>query len=191
MKDATPAQPGAADRPAPASSPKTDAATTASLTGCRRPFWRWLLLAAVVILIDQATKLWFEAEFTYGQRLNVLPFFDFTLVYNPGAAFSFLADAGGWQRWFFTLLGLGASGFILWLLRRHGDEPRFALAMSLILGGAIGNVIDRMSYGHVIDFLLFYWNNAYFPAFNLADSALTLGAILMILDELLKLRRRP
>jgi signal peptidase II len=122
--------------------------------------------------------------------VQVLPFFDFTLLYNPGAAFSFLADQAGWQRWFFTVLGLGAAVFMLWMMHTNRTQQRLLLALALILSGAIGNVIDRIAYGHVIDFLLFYWQNWYYPAFNVADSCITLGAILLILDEILRLRGR-
>ena len=140
------------------------------------------------MLIDQLSKLWFDSAFRYGERLNVLSFFDFTLLYNRGAAFSFLADQPGWQRWFFTILGLGASGFILWMMHKNRNQSRLLLALALILGGALGNVIDRLAYGHVIDFLLFYWKNWYYPAFNIADTCITLGAILLILDEVIRLR---
>jgi signal peptidase II len=126
----------------------------------------------------------------YGERLHVFPFFDFTLLYNRGAAFSFLADQTGWQRWFFTTLGLAAAGFMLWMMHKNRSQTRLLFALSLILGGALGNVIDRILYGHVIDFLLFYWQNWYYPAFNVADSCITLGAILLILDEILRLRGR-
>lgn len=149
----------------------------------------WLLIALVIICLDQATKIVFDTQLAYGERVPVLPFFDFTLLYNRGAAFSMLADHDGWQRWFFTVLGLGASVFIIWLLRRHSDQRLFCFALTLILGGALGNVIDRMAYGHVVDFLLFYWNTWYFPAFNLADSAITLGASLLIFDEIRRAMR--
>ncbi len=151
---------------------------------------RWLVLAGCMLIVDQLTKLWFDSSLRYGERLKVLPFFDFTLLYNPGAAFSFLADQAGWQRWFFTVLGLGAAGFILWMMHKNRTQTRLLLALSLILSGALGNVIDRAAYGHVIDFLLFYWQNWYYPAFNIADSCITLGAILLILDEVLRLRGR-
>lgn len=154
------------------------------------PLTRWLLLAALLLIADQLTKLWFDSALRYGDRLNVLPFFDFTLLYNRGAAFSFLADQAGWQRWFFTVLGLSASAFILWMMHKNRSQTRLLLALALILSGALGNVIDRVAYGHVIDFLLFYWQNWYYPAFNVADSCITLGAILMILDEILRLRGR-
>ncbi len=150
--------------------------------------WRWSLLAAVLIVLDQLTKLYFDASLRYGERIAVLPFFDFTLLYNPGAAFSFLAQADGWQRWFFTVLGLCASVFILVMMHKSRSNKRLLLALTLILGGALGNVIDRIAYGHVVDFLLFYWKDWYYPAFNIADTCITLGAILLILDELLRLR---
>ncbi len=120
----------------------------------------------------------------------MLPFFDFTLLYNRGAAFSFLAAEEGWQRWFFTGLGLAAAVVILWLLRRTPGQPRFRAALILILGGAVGNVIDRLVYGHVVDFLLFYWKDWYYPAFNIADVAITCGAVLLVLDELLRGRAK-
>lgn len=149
----------------------------------------WLLLAAVIILIDQATKIYFNTQYAYGERHAVLPFFDLTLMYNRGAAFSFLADENGWQRWFFTLLGIGASVVIVWLLRKHAANTRFSLALTLIMGGALGNVIDRTVYGHVVDFLLFYWKDWYYPAFNVADMGIVCGAILLVIDEFLKGRK--
>ena len=154
------------------------------------PLTRWLVLAGCLLIIDQLTKLWFDSSLRYGERVQVLPFFDFTLLYNPGAAFSFLADQAGWQRWFFTVLGLGAAVFMLWMMHTNRTQRRLLLALALILSGALGNVIDRIAYGHVIDFLLFYWQNWYYPAFNVADSCITLGAILLILDEILRLRGR-
>lgn len=149
---------------------------------------RWLVLATVLIVLDQLTKLYFDGSLRYGQRIAVLPFFDFTLLYNPGAAFSFLAQADGWQRWFFTVLGLCASAFIVVMMHKSRSNKRLMFALTLILGGALGNVIDRIAYGHVVDFLLFYWKDWYYPAFNIADTCITLGAILLILDELLRLR---
>lgn len=154
------------------------------------PLTRWLVLAGCLLIVDQLTKLWFDSSLRYGERVQVLPFFDFTLLYNPGAAFSFLADQAGWQRWFFTTLGLGATAFMLWMMYTNRTQRRLLLALALILSGALGNVIDRIAYGHVIDFLLFYWKNWYYPAFNVADSCITLGAILLILDEILRLRGR-
>jgi signal peptidase II len=150
----------------------------------------WLAIAALVLVLDQLTKAWILSRFRLGERMQVLPgLFDLTLVYNPGAAFSFLANHDGWQRWFFIGIGLAASAFILWLLARHGSQRLFAFALALILGGAIGNVIDRFVHGQVVDFLLVHWRDRwYFPAFNVADSAITVGAVLLILDELLRVR---
>jgi signal peptidase II len=153
-----------------------------------RGLGRWLLAAFLLIVLDQITKIGFDHALNYGQRINIFPFFDFTLLYNKGAAFSFLADQSGWQRWFFTVLGLGASVFILWMMHTHRNQPRFLLALTLILGGALGNVIDRIAYGHVVDFLLFYWKNWYYPAFNVADAGITVGAILLVIDEILRIR---
>ena len=150
----------------------------------------WLSIAALVLVVDQLTKAWILSRFRVGERTQVVTgLFDLTLVYNPGAAFSFLADHDGWQRWFFIGVGIVASAFILWLLVKHGTQRLFAGALSLILGGAIGNVIDRFVHGQVVDFLLVHWRDRwYFPAFNVADSAITVGAVLLILDELLRVR---
>lgn len=150
----------------------------------------WLALSALVLVLDQITKLWVVQRFRVGERVEVIHgWFDFTLVYNPGAAFSFLAAADGWQRWFFIAIGLAASAFMLWLLIRHGSQRLFGVALALILGGAIGNVIDRLFRGEVVDFLLAHWQDRwYFPAFNIADSAITVGAVLLIVDELRRVR---
>lgn len=150
---------------------------------------RWLAVSALVIVSDQLSKLWITSHFAFGERLAILSVFDLILVYNTGAAFSFLHDAGGMQRWLFSFVAIAASVWIAWLLRRHAAETLFALALSLILGGALGNLIDRLAYGHVVDFLLFHWNEHYFPAFNIADSAITVGAALLILDSFRTARR--
>lgn len=155
----------------------------------RRPVLAWGLLAAVIIGLDQATKVWFDTALQYGERWHILPFFDFTLLYNTGAAFSFLADGQGWQRWLFTLIALAATVIIARLLWKYPQQKLFCGALACILGGALGNAIDRVLYGHVVDFLLFYWQDWYFPAFNVADVAITLGAILLVLDEILRWRR--
>lgn len=159
----------------------------------RRQRWRswagWLLLAGLLILADQAAKTWVLHSFVYGERLPVLPIFDLTLLFNTGAAFSFLADSGGGQRWLFTGIALLVSGLILRWLHTHTDRRLFCLALSCILGGALGNAVDRLLHGHVVDFLLFYWRDWYFPAFNVADIAITCGAGLLILDEILTSRR--
>ena len=152
---------------------------------------RWLWLSLLVILLDQATKQIAEALLTYAQPVEVLPIFSFTLLYNKGAAFSFLSDQTGWQRWLFVLLALGVSVVLTAWLRRLKQEERWtAVALALIIGGALGNVIDRILFGQVIDFLHFHYANHYFPAFNVADSAITVGVAVMLLDALVLGRRR-
>ena len=150
----------------------------------------WLWLAAAIVVADQLSKLAVVRSFAFGERLAIVPgLFDLTLVYNRGAAFSFLAGASGWQRWFFTALGVGAAAFIVWLLARHGSQRLFAFALALILGGAIGNVIDRIARGQVVDFVLLHWQRFHWPAFNVADSAITVGVVLLVVDELRRVRR--
>lgn len=156
----------------------------------------WLGLALLIILIDQITKVLIVGQFAYGDTRAVTSYFDLVRAHNLGAAFSFLAGASGWQRWFFVGLATVASGFIIWMLRTHPGQRLFCTAISLIMGGAIGNVIDRLWHGYVIDFLQFHWSwlaplfpGGYFPAFNVADTAITLGAIGLILDEILRVRR--
>ncbi len=147
-------------------------------------------MATIIVIVDQLTKILTVRSFEMGDRKTIIPgFFDLTLVYNKGAAFSFLAGAGGWQRWFFTIFGIIAAIVIVWLLARHGGQKMFAYALTFILGGAVGNVIDRVHQGKVTDFLLFYHDRWFFPAFNVADSAITIGAILLILDELMRVRK--
>ena len=144
--------------------------------------WGWLSL--LVIVLDQAAKYLAEALLVIHQPIPVLPSFNLMLTYNTGAAFSFLADAGGWQRWFFLSLGLMVSiGLVAWLYRLKPEEKRLAAALALILGGAIGNLIDRAWLGQVIDFIQLYYDHWYWPAFNIADSAITLGATLLVLDS--------
>jgi signal peptidase II len=156
----------------------------------------WLAIAAVVVMADQATKIVILSLFSEGQALHVTSFFNVVRVHNSGAAFSFLADASGWQRWFFVGLGLAASSFIVWMLLRYATQTLFCFAVSLILGGALGNVLDRLLHGTVIDFLQFrfaflepLFPGGYFPSFNLADSAITLGAACLIVDELRRMGR--
>ena len=156
----------------------------------------WLGLAVLVILADQLTKTLILASFQLGDVRPVTGFFDLVRAHNRGAAFSFLAGASGWQRWFFVGLGLAASAFIVWMIRAHPGQKMFCLAVSLIMGGALGNVIDRLLHGYVVDFLQFrfaflepLFHGGYFPSFNVADSAITLGAILLIVDEILRVRR--
>lgn len=151
---------------------------------------RWLLLAGLIVIGDQLSKFAILDSLQYGQRLALIPgWFDLTLVYNTGAAFSFLASAGGWQRWFFVGIGVGATLFILWMLARHPGQRLFSFALSLIMGGAVGNVIDRLLHGKVVDFLLVYRDPWYWPAFNVADSAITVGAVFLIVDEFRRVRR--
>lgn len=149
----------------------------------------WLGLAFIIVLIDQFTKVLVVGYYHLGDSTVVTSFFNLVRAHNTGAAFSFLADANGWQRWFFTALGLLAAGVILWMLKSHAGQRLFCFAMACVLGGAIGNVIDRLLYGYVVDFLDFHSHGYHFPAFNLADSAITLGATCLILDELLRVRR--
>ena len=149
----------------------------------------WLGLATAIVAIDQLTKVAIERVFSYGDVHPVTGFFNLVLTYNKGAAFSFLASASGWQKQFFIAIGLLASLAIVYLLARHGTQRLFSLALAMILGGAIGNVIDRIAHGHVIDFLDFHWRGWHWPAFNVADSAIVCGAALLIVDELLRVRR--
>ena len=145
---------------------------------------RWFVLSALVIVLDQLSKVYFNGAYQYGEVREVIPgLFNFVLVYNPGAAFSFLADAGGWQKFFFTALAFAVSGWLGWQMLRGGLSRMMNLAGALIIGGALGNVIDRLIHGHVIDFIQVYYQHYYWPAFNLADSAICLGAALMVLDS--------
>lgn len=144
---------------------------------------RWLGFAFAIIVVDHLTKWWVAASLDYQEFIPVLPFFSLVRVHNTGAAFSFLADAGGWQRWFFITIGIIATVIIVRLLRRHGDEP-IALPLALVLGGALGNVIDRIVLGYVVDFLYFHYKGFAWPAFNVADMAISVGAALLIWDSL-------
>jgi signal peptidase II len=144
----------------------------------------WLGIATIIVLIDQITKITMTRLLSYGEFRPVTSFFNLVLAYNKGAAFSFLATEGGWQRYFFTAIAIAAAGFIIYLLKRHAGQRLFCWALALILGGAIGNLIDRVLYGHVIDFLDFYVGTRHWPAFNVADMAIVGGAALFILDEL-------
>jgi signal peptidase II len=150
---------------------------------------QWLGLAFIIILVDQFTKVLILGYYRLGDSTFVTSFFNVVRAHNRGAAFSFLSDASGWQRWFFTGIGFVAAAVIIWMLRSHAGQKLFSFAMACILGGAVGNVIDRVAHGYVIDFLDFHWAGMHFPAFNVADSAITLGAICMILDELLRVRK--
>jgi len=145
---------------------------------------KWLGLALAVIVADHLTKWWISASLDYQEYIPVLPFFSLVRVHNTGAAFSFLADAGGWQRWFFIAIGILATVIIVRLLKRHGHEPHLAFPLALVLGGALGNVIDRVVLGHVVDFLYFHYKSFAWPAFNVADTAISIGAALLIWDSL-------
>ena len=162
-------------------------ATRAS--GSASSLWGWLALAGVVVLIDQLSKTVVIGAFELNHSQAVTSWFNLVRVHNSGAAFSFLAGASGWQRWFFVALGAVASGFIVWMLKTHPTQKLFCFAVTMIMGGAIGNVVDRLLHGHVVDFIQLHYGGWYFPAFNLADSAITLGAICLILDEIRRVRR--
>jgi signal peptidase II len=149
----------------------------------------WLILAAIIILADQFTKTLILGYYKLGDSTYVTSFFNVVRVHNTGAAFSFLANAGGWQRWFFTGIGAVATLFILWMLRSHHGQKLFSFALACILGGAIGNVADRLMHGYVVDFLDFHVKGWHWPAFNIADSAIFIGAACLILDEILRVRR--
>jgi signal peptidase II len=156
----------------------------------------WLLLAAAIVAADQLTKLLVVQRFAEGEWLPLTSYFSLVRAHNPGAAFSLLADAGGWQRWLLSGIAAGAAVFIVWLLRRHPGQTLFCTAITLILGGALGNLVDRLVYGHVVDFLQFrfgflepLFHGGFFPSFNVADMAITAGAASLIVDELLRWRR--
>ena len=149
----------------------------------------WLGIALIVVLLDQFTKTLILGMFQLGDSHTVTSFFNIVRVHNAGAAFSFLAGADGWQRWFFIGLGALAAVFIVWMLRSHGGQRLFSWALALILGGAVGNVIDRLLHGYVVDFIQVHYAGHYFPSFNVADSAISVGAACLILDELLRVRR--
>lgn len=158
--------------------------------------WPWLGLAAAIMLLDQFTKTLILGNYQLGDSTYVTGFFNVVRAHNTGAAFSFLDDAGGWQRWFFTGVGIVAAIFIVWMLRSHPGQKLFAFALACILGGAIGNVVDRVLHGYVVDFFDFHWSflsgifpGGHFPAFNVADAGITIGAIALILDEILRVRR--
>jgi len=150
----------------------------------------WLGLALIILIADQFTKVLILGYYKLGDATTITSFFNIVRAHNTGAAFSFLAAASGWQRWLFTGIGIVATLFIVYLLRTHAGQKLFSFALACILGGAIGNVIDRLLHGYVVDFLQFHWQSRwYFPAFNVADAAITVGAACLILDELLRVRR--
>lgn len=153
---------------------------------------KWLFLSACVVVADQLSKSYIAQRFGEFEHISVLPILDITRMHNVGAAFSFLATASGWQRWMFIWLALVVSaGIIVWLLRlKDGSHGLLAAGLALVLGGALGNVIDRIRLGYVVDFIHFHWNGAYFPAFNVADSAITVGAACLLLDALIEGRQK-
>ncbi|MEI6384423.1 MAG: signal peptidase II [Betaproteobacteria bacterium] len=158
--------------------------------------WLWLGLSLVIFLIDQYTKVLIVGSFQYGDNQTITSYFNLVRVHNTGAAFSFLASASGWQRWFFIGLGTVAAIFMLWMLKSHPSQKLFSFAIACILGGAVGNVVDRIIYGYVVDFLQFHWSwleplfpSGFFPSFNVADSAISLGAFCLILDEILRVKK--
>ncbi len=149
----------------------------------------WLGVAAVVVLLDQLSKITMSRLLAYGDSEAITRYFNLVMVYNQGAAFSFLSTQGGWQRWFFSALAAGVSIFIVWMLKKNAQQRMFCWSLSLVLGGAIGNLIDRIAYGHVIDFLDVHVGGWHWPAFNVADGAITIGAALFVLDELRRVNR--
>ena len=160
--------------------------------------WPWLAWALLLLVLDQRTKALILQQYQLGDATPITGFFNIVRAHNTGAAFSFLAGADGWQRWMFVGIGVVVGGFIVWQLLRHPGQRLFAFALSSILGGAVGNVVDRLQHGYVVDFLDFHWPflagifyRGHFPAFNLADSAITVGASCLILDEVLRSRRKP
>ncbi|MFW9621606.1 MAG: signal peptidase II [Macromonas sp.] len=156
----------------------------------------WLGLAATILVFDQLSKMLILGEYHLGESTTITSFFNIVRVHNSGAAFSFLAQAGGWQRWFFTVIGLGTAVFIVWMLRQHHQQKLFSFSLACLLGGALGNVIDRLLHGYVVDMLDFHADwlaplfvQGHFPAFNVADVGISVGAIGLILDEVLRVRR--
>jgi signal peptidase II len=149
----------------------------------------WLALSLAIFIADQFTKVLILGYYQLGDSTHVTGFFNIVRAHNTGAAFSFLAGASGWQRWFFTAIGVAAAVFIIWMLRSHAGQKLFSFALASILGGAIGNVVDRLVHGYVVDFIQVHAGGWYFPAFNVADSAITVGAICLILDEIRRVRR--
>ncbi len=152
----------------------------------------YLLLALGVLIADQITKWWAQMSLPMAQAIKVTDFLNWFLIYNPGAAFSFLSQADGWQRWFFTVIGIVAAVVIIWLLQKNTHDRPFCLALSLILGGAIGNVLDRLLYGAVVDFIDVHYDSWHWPAFNIADSAISIGATLIVINEIRRaIKDRP
>jgi signal peptidase II len=143
---------------------------------------RWLGIAALVILLDQLAKFAINRNFMLGESLRITDFFNLVLAHNSGASFSMLSNAGGWQRWLFSAIAFIASLWIIWLLRKHAQQKLFCISLAFILGGAMGNLIDRLVLGYVVDFLDFHWNDSHFATFNVADAMINIGAALLIWD---------
>ena len=178
------------------SSTATRAVPSARPRSNTRSLAMWLALSVIVILLDQIAKTLIIGSMQLGDSHTITGFFNIVRVHNTGAAFSFLAGASGWQRWFFVTLGIVVSAGIVWMIRSHPDQKLFCFSVSMIMGGALGNVIDRLLHSYVVDFLQFHWpwleplfRGGYFPSFNVADAAITLGAVCLVLDELLRVRR--
>ena len=148
-----------------------------------KPFYRYLSISAIVVALDLYTKHLIQQAFQFGEQLKITSFFDLVRYHNTGAAFSFLADAGGWQKWFFTGVSVVASIVIIYLLKKHQNEKLFCFGLALVLGGALGNLYDRVTLGYVVDFLSFHINGLYWPAFNVADSAICVGVGILLLDS--------
>jgi signal peptidase II len=162
--------------------------TTSLVRGSGSGLWPWLAWAVIILMADQFTKTLILGYYRLGDATTITSFFNIVRAHNTGAAFSFLAGAGGWQRWLFTGIGVAATLFIVWQLRAHPGQKLFCFALSSILGGAVGNVVDRLMHGYVVDFLDFHARGWHFPAFNIADAAITVGAVCLILAELLRVR---
>jgi signal peptidase II len=170
----------------------TQAARPGSIPTVRHGATGWLALSVIVVIADQISKAWIVHHFAEFEFVSLLPILDITRMHNVGAAFSFLASASGWQRWLFIALAVAVSvGIIVWLVRlQRSAQVLLPCGLALVLGGAVGNVVDRIRLGYVIDFIHFHWDRAYFPAFNVADSAITVGAACLLLDALFEGRRK-
>ncbi len=149
---------------------------------------RWLVLSLLVIAVDQVVKLWITRHFYFLESYPVTSFFNLVLWHNTGASFGMLNNAGGWQRWMFSAIAASAAVWIIWLMRKHQQQKLFCIGLVFILGGALGNLIDRLIFGYVVDFLDFHWNDSHFAAFNVADSAINIGAALLLWDSF---RKKP
>lgn len=157
-----------------------------------RQAWLWYSVALVVMLLDQLSKWWASHYLAYGEKMEITSFFNFTLLHNPGAAFSFLSTAGGWQRWFFTLIAIVVSVLlVMWIAKVVLKNKCEAFALAFILGGAIGNLYDRIQLSYVVDFIVAHYHDYFWPAFNLADAAITLGAFILILEMFLTKEKQP